>query len=442
MNHNLLWYATTEETKWEQINLSASDNLAPSEDTLELTDLRHQTVDGFGGCFNELGWIALSKISETQRNDILDDLFHENSGCKFNFCRLPIGASDYAEQWYSHNETENDYEMNEFSIARDHKHLLPFIKEGLKRRPDMQLFASPWSPPTWMKFPKAYNYGTLVWDIKTLDAYALYFLKFVQEYEKEGIMINQVHIQNEPAHDHKFPSCLWTGDQFREFISDYIGPLFENNKCNTEIWLGTINAPADHRYINTDYDHYANLVLSDKHARKYVKGISYQWAGKHAVQRTYESWPEIKLIQSENECGDGKNTWEYAQYVFNLLRHYLSNGVSSYVYWNMVLETGGRSTWGWNQNSMITINPDTNEVIYNPEYYVMKHFSHFIASGAKRIGTKGHFSGNSLAFENPDGSIIVLVSNGMKKQRNMTLKANNKEYVVTLKPNSINTFVL
>ncbi|MBC8062774.1 MAG: glycoside hydrolase family 30 protein [Clostridiaceae bacterium] len=443
MEKNFKWYETTESQSWIEINVDTLKDLESSRDTLELTGEKYQTVEGFGGCFNELSWIAISKLSEEKKDEILDELFLDEAGCKFNFCRLPIGANDYSAEWYSLSETENDYEMNDFSIGKDYKYLIPYIKEGLKRKPDLKLFASPWSPPIWMKYPKVYNYGTLIWDKKILDAYALYFLKFVEAYEREGIKIAQVHIQNEPMSSQKFPSCIWTGEQFKEFIGEYIGPLFEKNSVDTEIWLGTINGPEiDERKLFTDYDDYANLVLSDEKASKYVKGVAYQWAGKNAVQRTHESWPEIKLMQSENECGDGENSFEYAHYVFRLIRHYFANGINSYIYWNMALEHGGLSTWGWNQNSLVTIDPVINEYVYNPEFYVMKHFSHFVKLGAVRLGTKGHFTGNSLVFENPDGTVVLVINNGFKQERKITLKAKNKEITVILKPYSFNTFVV
>src|SRR5579859_6029558 len=105
-------------------------------------------------------------------------------------------------------------------------------------------------------------------------------------------------------------------------------------------------------------------------ARAYVSGVGYQWAGKSAVQRTYQSWPDLQLMQTENECGDGTTTWAYAHSVFTRMHPYLSNGVNSYMYWNMVLPPGGRSTWGWPQNTMITIDPAHQTVTYNPEFYV------------------------------------------------------------------------
>lgn len=434
------WISTTREKQWEQKEVSP---IPAREDTLEMTGERHQTVEGFGGCFNELGWIALNKIGEEAKQQILDELFDPENGCKFNFCRMPVGANDYSAQWYSYNEVAEDYEMRHFSIERDRSYLIPYIKEAQKRRPDMKLFASPWSPPTWMKFPRAYNHGTIIWEERILKAYALYFLKFVKAYEVEGIKINQIHVQNEPMSDQKFPSCIWTGEEFREFIANYMGPLFEKEGLDTEIWLGTLNGPeVDHRFLHTMYDDYANLVLSDPDARKYIKGVSYQWQGKNALQQTYQSWPEMRLMQSESECGDGNNTWEYARYVYYLFRHYFTNGVNSYIYWNMVLEPGGMSTWGWHQNSLITVRPDTKEVVYNPEFYLMKHFSYFVKPGAVRMGTRGHWSGSSVVFENPDGEIVIIVCNGMNKKRTFTFKGNGKEMTVELKPFSFNTLTV
>lgn len=389
-----------------------------------------------------MGWVALQKLNPGEREKVFTELFHPEGSLRFNFCRLPVGANDYALEWYSLNETDGDYEMRHFSIDRDRRILIPYIKEALKYRSDMKLFASPWSPPTWMKFPKAHNHGTMIWEKKVLEAYALYFLKFVQSYTAEGITINQIHVQNEPMSDQKFPSCIWTGEQFREFIRDYMGPLFEKNGMETEIWLGTLNGPeVDHRYLYTGYDQYANLVLSDPEARKYIRGVSYQWCGKYAIQQTHMSWPELKLMQSENECGDGQNTWEYAAYIFNLFRHYFINGVNSYIYWNMILLPEGASTWGWKQNALFTVDPETGSVIYNPEFYVMKHFSHFVKQGAKRLGIKGHWAGTSVVFENPDGQIVLIVGNGLPRERSITYRGGSGEKSFLLKPYSFNTII-
>ncbi len=427
-----LWICTTPESPWTRKSPKAARRAGKAG--LRVTDARHQAIEGFGGCFNELGWIALQSLPATRRDQVLRALFDPRDGCRFTLCRLPIGASDYAAEWYSHNEHDGDYEMKRFSIERDRGCLIPYIRAALKHRPDLKLFASPWSPPTWMKFPRAYNYGTLIQEPRMLEAYALYFVKFVQAYAREGIRIDQVHVQNEPVADQKFPSCLWTGAQLREFIARRLGPAFRRHGLDCEIWLGTLNTD--------DYDGYVHAVLDDPAARRFVAGVGFQWAGKGAIQRTRESFPDARLMQTENECGDGRNTWAYAGYVFSLLRHYLSNGANAYVYWNMVLAPRGASTWGWQQNSMITVDPKTRRVTRNPEFHVMRHFSRFVPPGAVRRGLEGQWTGNAVAFETPRGRTVVAVRNPFDGPRELMLEAAGRKLALTLPPESINTLVL
>lgn len=441
---NIEWYVSTSTQYWQQ---QKDIKIETDDSNLYLTGDRYQSLLGFGGCFNELGYIALQHLTEEDRGQLLHHLFHPEGDQRFDICRLPIGASDYAEQWYSCNEVDGDYAMEHFSIERDRKYLIPYIKEALKLNPDLKLFASPWSPPTWMKFPKAYNYGTLRWEKEVLEAYALYFVKFVQAYKAEGITIHQIHVQNEVVADQKFPSCVWTGEQLKIFIRDYLGPSFKEHGLDTEIWLGTINAPeAWDEWLKkkeTDFNGYANTVLSDPEAYQYISGVGYQWAGKYAIQRTQMSYPELQYLQTENECGDGENTWFYAKYVFNLYQHYFVNGVNGYIYWNMVLEPKGMSTWGWEQNSMITIDPKTNGKIENPEYYVMKHFAHFVGKDSRRLGLAGPWTGNALAFENREGRTIVILSNPFSDTRQLRLGISNDSVIVLdLAPQSFHTIAI
>ncbi len=402
-----------------------------SDHNLLLTNDKHQTWDGWGGCFNELGWIALSSLPEKKRADVMRELFDQEDGCRFGLCRLPVGASDYAAEWYSHDETDGDLAMKRFSIARDRKFLMPYIKAALKINPRMKFFASPWSPPTWMKFPKAYNYGTMIWKPEILRAYALYLAKFAEEYRREGIDIVQMHPQNEPVADQKFPSCLWTGAQLRDFVRDHLGPTFRRRGLDCEIWLGTLNTD--------DYDGFVDTVLGDPAANRFIAGVGLQWAGKGMVQRVHASWPDKKIMQTENECGDGRNTWDYAKYVFGLMRHYISNGANAYVYWNMVLAPTGLSTWGWKQNSMVTVDPATKQVYYNPEFYVMKHFSRFISPGAVRLEVKGRLAANAVAFENPDGTRVAVVANPLQTERECVVEDCAGSFRFTMPPESFST---
>ena len=154
------------DAQWVEKQAQALDGAAQ----LSLTGEKFQTVRGFGGCFNELSAIALQKLDDAQRKQVMDALFDADAGCNFKVCRVPIGASDYAAEWYSCDEVDGDYALEHFSIERDKLYLLPYIKDAMQRQPGLTLFASPWSPPTWMKFPKACNYGTLRWEEPVLRA--------------------------------------------------------------------------------------------------------------------------------------------------------------------------------------------------------------------------------------------------------------------------------
>lgn len=416
----------------------ASQSLKPSSSnkkaSLTITDTRCQTVTGFGGCFNEIGYDVLKCLPAKEQDKVMRSLF-DRSTCDFNFCRLPIGASDYALTWYSHNEHDGDYAMRHFSIERDQNYLLPYIKKAQAlRKGDLQLFASPWSPPSWMKTHKAFNYGILVPTKENMTAYALYFARFVEAYAKEGVTINQVHLQNEPVADHKFPSCLFTGAQMRDFIRDYGGPMFKKRGLSCEWWLGTINSD--------DYNGFANTALSDPKARQFIKGVGYQWAGKGAIARTHAAWPGIPVIQTENECGDGTNTWCYAHYIFELIQHYFVSGASAYVYWNMILPPEGASTWGWKQNAMITIDPATKKVTYNPEYYVMRHVTQFVKPGAVRLECTGELASNALGFVNIDGSQVVVVANQFDTPRQASIVVAGSHYTLDMPPASFHTIVV
>ncbi len=429
---------TTKEKQWYEITEGAmgEEYIQTTLDEKNRLDIKWE---GFGGCFNELSMEALNRIDEPSKDGIYDQLFsQEADGLRLNFCRLPIGASDYAVSWYSYDEKDDDYEMNHFSIERDQKLLIPYIKQALKRNCNIKFFASPWSPPTWMKTRKVCNYGTLIQTKENLTAYALYLCRYIEEYAKEGITISQIHVQNEPVSDQKFPSCIWKGEEFATFIGKYLGPMMKERGLTTKIWLGTLNGPeTDKRAPYTRYNDYANLVLHDVDAYRYIEGISYQWAGKYAVQITGKSFPEKKIIQSENECGDGNNTWQYANYIFEMFQHYISNGVCAYVYWNMVLEDGGRSTWGWTQNSMLTIQSETGRVNYEYEFYVMKHFSRYVELGAEIIELTGHLAGNAVCFRNPDHTSVLVVQNPFNKPISFIW---HKKQVVLL-PESINTIL-
>lgn len=399
-----------------------------------------QTIRGFGGCFNELGWYALEKLSSQDRKRVMDALFSKE-GCDFGYCRIPIGASDYARTWYSHNETEGDFAMEHFSIDHDKKALLPFIREAQAIRPDLRFFASPWSPPTWMKNPPVYNFGYLREEDEYRKAYALYLLKFIQAYHAEGVPVEALFLQNEPASHQKFPSCQWKGEHLRRFLREDIGPLFEANGYPAQLWLGTINSPYDdfggEEWQTFGFHRMAEVVLRDPEARRHISGIGCQWGGKHTLAELSRAFPEVEIVQTENECGDGENSWGYMEYCFRLFWYFMEHGTTAYTYWNMLLEQGGSSSWGWKQNSLFTV--DGGKLVENPEYCLMWHVAHFVKPGARFLRSQGNFSCHAACFGNPDGSEIAVILNPLETKQTLHIELGGTGWTIEMEPHSIQT---
>jgi glucosylceramidase len=449
---NVKWVSTTNSTPWEEEEIAAPSKEGLQEVVLTIdTKNQQQEIVGFGGCFNEMGWEALEMVTPEEKQQILNDLFDPETGCKFNLCRMPIGANDYAVDWYSHNETPEDFAMENFSIDRDKQRLVPYIHEAQKINPQVKVWASPWCPPSWMKHNKHYAcradakvndlspelssteelVSRFIMKPEYLKAYALYFSKFIKAYQKEGIDIEAVHVQNEPNSAQNFPSCVWKPKDLGVFIADYLGPQFVADNIDADIWLGTVERPQIER---------VDSVLQYPGAKELVKGVGFQWAGKGAIEQVHAKYPEMLLMQTETECGDGSNDWAAAAYTFNLMKHYFENGANAYMYWNMVLDETGKSQWGWKQNSMISIDSKSKKITYNPEFYLMKHLSAFVKPGNVKLDVD---SDNSIVFfDLVKNEVIVLAYNDKAENCILSLQVNNTPVKAELSAKSFNTIVV
>lgn len=149
----------------------------------------------------------------------------------------------------------------------------------------------------------------------------------------------------------------------------------------------------------------------------------------------------MKLIQTESECGDGRNSWDYCFYTWDMIRHYFSNGACAYEYWNISLESAGVSPWGWRQNSLVSVYKEAKTYKYNPEYYLMKHFSRYVRPGARMVAVAGDYR-DMLAFANEDGSVTLLMANNSPEPKKVNIKVGGIDLAPELEPMSLNTLVL
>jgi len=432
------WISSTAASPWQDMAApawSAAEDERPPEIRID-PRRTFQTIDGFGGCFNELGWRALSALSDEERSRVMAALFGDD-GCAFTLARLPIGASDFAFDWYSLDDTPGDLALEHFSVERDGNALLPFVKAAMRVRRDLKCWGSAWSPPAWMKTNNQYNGGSIRWEPDVLRAYANYLARWVEAYRAEGVNVFAVFTQNEPNVASKYPSCIWTGDQLRSFIAGDLGPTLRDRKTNVELWLGTLNDG----FVNGR----AITVLSDPAANTFVTGVSFQYDARASIASVAHLYPDKKLMQSETECNSGENSWADAQRLYGLMKHYLDRGANSYFMWNMVLDETGLSSWNWRQNAMMTVDRASKTVRFNGEYYVMRHFSEFVKPGAKRAIVSGVW-GDQIGFVNPDGSIVLAIGNSSGKAMPVHIcfanHADGDTLAVTLPAGSINTFVL
>jgi glucosylceramidase len=442
------WIETTNIKQWVESHAKLTELSDNKIDATILLDQKEQIVDGFGACFNELGWTALSVLDVNSRNNIIKSLFDPEVGLKLNICRMPIGANDYARDYYSLNDSVGDFEMKYFSIARDKEMLIPYIKEAMKYRPDLRIWGSPWTPPSWMKTNNHYacspsatnglatelrgneNVTQFRMEPDYLNSYAKYFVRYIQAYRNEGINIMGIHVQNEMNSCQNFPSCIWAAKDLGIFIGKYLGPAINSTVPGVQIWYGTYERPSVEK-IDT--------IMQDPLSSKYINGISFQWAGKQAIAGVHNKYSDMKLMQSETECGNGSNDWKAAEYTFSLMKFYFENGISVYSFWNSILDESGKSMWGWKQNSMITVNSKTKEITYNPEFYLLKHFSYFVQPGARKLKTSGN-NAELLAFVNPDKSLVIIIENKDEEARITNLQIGRKQMTVQLQPHSFNTF--
>jgi glucosylceramidase len=391
-----------------------------------------QKIDGFGGCFNEIGWRALLRLDDVERERVMKALFDANGGLGFNICRVPVGSSDFGLSPYSLDDEPGDVELKHFSIERDRWMLIPFIKAAKAIRPDLQLWACPWSPPAWMKTSGVYHGGELRQEPEVLKAYANYLAKFVEEYKKEGLDISFICPQNEPSQDTKYPSCVWPDPaKLRDFIRDYAGPAFAERNVPAKLWFGTIT--------NNRFEWF-KTILDDPGVMQTIGGAGLQYSSRDVAARIHATYPNLLLMQTETRCFNGHNDWFDAEETFRNMLAFFRGGVSAYMYWNMVLDQTGLSSWAWSQDSTVVVDVYDGTVVYTPQFVLMKHLTAFVKPGA--VFLKPTSDGDpALAFKTADGAIVVVVMNSNRYDRTAEIHVGEMMAKMNLPARSFSTFV-
>lgn len=403
--------------------------------------VRYQAFIGFGGAFTEAAAVTLDKMPPDQRQEILTAYFSPETGHGYTLCRTHINSCDFATGNYAYSEVAGDVELKHFTIDRDRQSLIPMIREAMAASGGkLGLFASPWSPPAWMKTTGQMNYGGKL-KPEYREAWATYYVRYIREYEKEDIPIWGLTVQNEPEASQTWDSCLYSAEEERDFVRDYLGPALEKaglGHIKIIIW--------DH---NRDWMYErAKIVLDDPAAARYVWGVGFHWyCGDHFdnVQLTHDAYPDKHLIFTEGcqEGGPHLGAWENGERYARSIINDLNRWTEAWVDWNLILdETGGPNHVGNYCSAPIIADTQTGDIRYQSSYFYIGQFSRFIRPDARRIlCAKTLDALEATAFLNTDGTVVVVIMNRTEQPIEFDLKTTGAQAKAMIPRRGIKTFV-
>lgn len=434
-----------------QDTLQVSTKIQPTEKEIHVyldLDKTYQEVIGIGAAITDAAAETYDKMSADRQKELVDAYFGP-TGNQYSLMRTHIHSCDFSSGSYTYVE-DMDTNLSSFNLAHDQEHRLPLIKKAIAQsgNPDFKVYVSPWSPPAWMK-----TNGDMLHGGKLKPEYARnwaqYISKFITEYEKEGVPIWGLTVQNEPMAKQIWESCIYTAEDERDFIKNHLGPVLHEN------------GQADKKLIGWDHNrdliyHRANTILSDPEAAKYVWGIGYHWYEDWSgadqafgnVRNTQTKWPNVNLMftegctfpYDESKLGDWSMGMRYGR---SMIEDF-NAGAVGWTDWNIWLdETGGPNHVGNFCFAPVHADTRTDAISYTSSYYFIGHFSRFVKPGARRLLVSPSRSDLlATAFRNPDNTVVLVVLNASDESRTYDVIAGQQSIAVGALPQSISTVII
>lgn len=391
------------------------------------SDLEEQTVHGFGGAFTQAAATVFNNMRPDLQQEILLLTFGRN-GLAYNSGRVPIGACDFSDGNYSYCDTANDTALNSFSIERDQQLVFPLIQQATACAPSMELLASPWSPPAWMKTNGDMLHGGAL-KKEYYPVYARYLALYLLECRKLNIPVNMLTVQNEPHAVQTWESCIYSDQDELIFIRDYLVPEFHRSGLS-DIRLLIWDHNKEHTFLRTE------ALLQDPHVASSVAGIAFHWySGDHfenlALCRKH--FPALDLVFSEGcveltafdtaiaekalavgGSGDAAvGAWEYGEFYAHDIIGNFRSGMNRFIDWNLFLDRqGGPNHVGNYCSAPIILDTEAQKILLQPSYYYIKHFSAFVPRGSRVVALSRYTSAlEAVAFKRPDRSVVTVIMN-------------------------------
>ena len=406
--------------------------------TIDVDDTEiYQSIDGFGFALTGGSAILINSMDPEARNNLLKELFNDDeNSISVSYLRISIGASDLSDRVFSYNdlpEGDTDPEMKRFTLEPEKKDLIPILKQILEINPEIKVLGSPWSPPVWMKTNGKSKGGSL--KTEYYDAYALYFVKYIQGMREEGIRIDAITIQNEPLHPGNNPSMFMPANEQADFIKKSLGPAFEKAGIDTRIII------YDHNPNRVDYP---LQVLNDSDARRYVDGTAFHmYEGKvEAISEVQKAHPDKNLYFTEQWVGAPGNfpndlRWHVRTLIIGATRNWCRNVIE----WNLAADPRqDPHTEGGCTECLGAVTIDGNSVTRNPAYYIIAHASKFVSPGSVRIKSSIPENLPNVAFKTPEGKIVLIILNDSEKSDSFQVNYKGKSIRASINSGAVATF--
>lgn len=439
------------------LRITPSDTLSwlPKDQPLE-TDIcvfidplhQFQQITGFGGAITDASAETLAKLPENLQDSLINAYYDPKTGIGYNFGRTTIGSSDFSSASYMY-VADQDTSLKTFSVHHDEQFKIPLIKRiQEKLGGKFALFASPWTPPAWMKDNHNILHGGHLLK-KYYPLWAEYLIKFIQAYHEHGIDLWGISVQNEPMAKQIWESCIYTANEERDFIKEALGPALDKNGYK------------DLKLIAWDHNRdllfqRASVLLNDTATAKYIWGLGFHWyetwSGTQPlfdnVQKVRENFPKTHLLFTEGcqEKFDYNkiNDWGLGERYANNILHDLNSGITAYCDWNILLDqTGGPNHVGNFCFAPVIANTEKNQLHFTNAFWYIGQFSKFIHKGARKVSSTSNRSDLQVtSFLNPDGSIAAVVLNTTDKDIQYHFWINGQWAAANARPHSLSTVIL
>jgi glucosylceramidase len=400
-----------------------------------------QKMMGFGAALTDSSaWLIDDNMSASQRTALMQRLFSPSQGIGLSFVRIPMGASDFSRTGsYSYDDLparQSDPNLNDFSINHDLSYIIPVLQQAHSLNSNLTFMANPWSPPAWMKTNGSMigvaNGVTGTLNSTDYGSLAQYFVKFIQAYQGQGVPISYITPQNEPEFaPSTYPGMILSASNEESFIKNNLAPALSGAGLSTKI-LGY-----DHNWNDTSF---ADTLLGDPTTNSDMAGIAWHcYAGSPtAMTSVHGSFPKSGVF--ETECSTG--TSEAPISTIDLLMGSVQNYAQTVELWNLALDpSDGPHTGGCADClGVVTVNEANGNVTYNNDYYQLGQFSEFVPPGAYHIASNTLGTLADVAFNNPDGSKVVVAHNDGTSSSTFQVSWGNQGFTFSLPVGATVTF--